>query len=107
MNKVTNVQATVPLPSADLITYRFDNIDTQLKHFETKIDTITNAFLPREEAVTMRKDISTLNDKVTELHDTNIRQQGAIEANRRYFNIALTVLGIIVGGVTTYLGIHQ
>jgi hypothetical protein len=44
------ITPTVALPSADLITYRFDQMDKSMASLNTKMDLLTNNFITRKEA---------------------------------------------------------
>jgi hypothetical protein len=48
--QVQGVTPTVALPSADLITYRFDQIDKSMSAMNVKLDLLTNNFITRKEA---------------------------------------------------------
>ncbi len=111
------VVASVPLPSADLIIYRFDQIDEQLRQTSDKLDNMTSSFLTKEEASAMKLEslqrsrdqdlrVVTLEKEVKELVATDNRQQGSIDATRRYLAIGLTLLGIIVTAASIYFGVR-
>lgn len=109
--KTIEVGAAVQLPSADLIQYRFDNIDNTLEKFDHKLDKLANTYVPRTE---IEDRLSRLNAKIDalgtahgKLKETDDFQQGAINANRRFVAISLIILGIIVPTVTTYLVLHK
>lgn len=117
-NTPSDVVPAVALPSADLIIYRFDSLDAQLKATNTKLDGMNNSFLTKEEAANLKAErmaqmkildmrLETLEREQKNLVATDNRQQGSIDTSRRMLTYGLTILGIIVAAVTTYLGLHK
>lgn len=47
--KTDNIVTSIPLPSADLITYRFDQTDKKFDDLNLKLDKLTNNFASKEE----------------------------------------------------------
>jgi tetrahydromethanopterin S-methyltransferase subunit B len=64
-----NVMASVPLPSADLITYRFDQIDTALGKLDEKMEKMTNTHVTRAEFITSVDEITKHFDKLDVVAD--------------------------------------
>jgi hypothetical protein len=115
---VKEVVASIPLPSADLIIYRFDQIDAQLQATNTKLDRMTTSFVTKEEVANLKAErlaqikvlenkIATLDTTVTFLSKTNDRQQGSIDVTRRITTVVLAVVAIIVSAAAVYLGVHK
>lgn len=65
------------MPSADLINYRFDNIEKIQKSTNDKLDMLTNNFLTREEAQTLTQERDA---KIADIQ----RQLDADRAERRW-----------------------
>lgn len=51
------VQPTISMPSADLITYRFDQTDKKLEDLKTQMTNMSNAFATKEELAAVDKRI--------------------------------------------------
>lgn len=97
----THISTTaVVVPSADLITYRFDQLDTAVASLNDKVDKMSYAYVPKEEYVLLTR-------QVADLQKSHDNQNGEINANRRFVNVALTLLSIVVAGVAIYAGIHK
>ncbi len=112
------VVASVPLPSADLIIYRFDQIDAQLAETSHKLDNMSSSFLTKEESAAIKLEnvqrqrdfdlrLVTLEKDIKSLVATDNRQQGSIDTSRRLTTYGLTLIGIIVAAMATYLGLHK
>ncbi len=112
------VVASIPLPSADLIIYRFDQIDAQLAQTSHKLDNMSSSFLTKEESAAIKLEniqrqrdfdlrLVTLEKDIKTLVATDNRQQGSIDTSRRLMTLGLTILGIVVAALTTYLGLHR
>lgn len=95
-----NVQASVPLPSADLITYRFDKIDATLDKFDKKLEAIAAAYVTRNEVEERFREVE---NKLEKLKESDDRQQGTIDATRRITSIGLTVAGLILTALFIYV----
>lgn len=106
------------LPSADLIVYRFDQIDDQLRQTNHKLDNMTASFLTKEESAAIKLEnvqrqrdfdlrLITLEKDVKSLVGTDNRQQGSIDTSRRLITYGLTLLGIAIAALATYLGLHK
>lgn len=52
----TSVINERPLPSADLITYRFDRVDSGLAQVSERLDNMSQVFVPRAEIMLMHKE---------------------------------------------------
>jgi len=115
---VDTVVASVPLPSADLIIYRFDQIDAQLEATNIKLDHMANSFATREEVANLRSErmaqlkvlenrIDVLVTTTDYLKETNQRQQGSIDTTRRMTTTGLAIMAIIVSALAVYFGVRK
>lgn len=98
-NSTDGVTGVVPLPSADLIKYRFDHLDKTLEMLSGKMDLMSAAYVPRTEVderlAALNNKINTLANNQTKLKETDDIQQGSVDANRRFTTIGLAVLSIV------------
>jgi len=116
--KIDSVVSSVPLPSADLIIYRFDQIDAQLEATNRKLDFMTNAFMTKEDGANQKAErlaqikaletrIINLETNTTYLSKTNERQQGSIDVTRRLTSFGLAVMAIAMSALAVYFGVHK
>lgn len=105
------VQPTVQVPSADLISFRFDRLDEQIGKLDSKVDRMANSYVPRAELDDRFNGVNIKLNTITKaqglLKETDDIQQGSIDATRRLTSIALTVMGVIVSALALYLGLHK
>lgn len=98
-NKDDSVQGTVSLPSADLIKYRFDHIDSTLTNLNTKMDNLTTNAVPRSEINSrfegVQKILTEHSTQIGKLKETDDIQQGYIDANKYRTNRNLAIASIV------------
>jgi hypothetical protein len=101
--------AVVPLPSADLINYRFDQTDGKFAEISRKIDKISGSFVTKEESFMKRQEYEHRFDEqdkrheavlgvVTELKSANDQLKGSVTAIKLLIG-ALTGIAAIVGSL--------
>jgi|GEM_PF-3641530 len=118
--KTVTEESTDDSPSVKIAVMNNDiqHINETLARMEGKFDTAINNFVTNQQfldqlAVTKRKNedydkvIETMQEDIRKLRDAYNAQKGAIEAQRRYISIGLTILGIAVAAITTYLGLRK
>ena len=102
------VQGVVPLPSADLIKYRFDHIDTTLSKMDLKIDSINSTAVPRLEVDSrlegINKKLAEHTSQIAKLKETDDIQQGFIEANKERTSKTLLIASMIIVLLSAIIG---
>lgn len=71
VKKIDQPVAAIPLPSADLITYRFDQTDKRFDELNETLKDFAGTFMTKEEIMSLKaqhdKDISDIWDKFADL----------------------------------------
>jgi Flp pilus assembly protein TadB len=95
---------TVPLPSADLINYRFDQTDKKFEEMFTKMDNLGTSYLTKEEATAKRAEVEGRlkdhDDRLNHLESMADQQSGAITLLKLLLILltaVCTVLGTVLG----------
>lgn len=83
------------------------HINETLGRMESKFDAALNNFVTVDQLAEVATQVTKLVSLTTKLKATDDIQQGAINANRHFTTILLTIVGFIIAGVTTYVGIHK
>jgi len=83
--------ATVPLPSADLITYRFDQTDKKFEELFVRLDSLSKNFVTKEEFEAVKRSVDVLNED---------RQRGIGKSiSRKELWTSVGTVAVLMGGV--------
>lgn len=88
------IPASVPMPSADLINFRFDQQDKKFDELNAKLDALTIGFLTKEEARNLKEE-----------HDKDISALWKKFDDQRWYWRAVFTCGLtlVAGVVSVYL----
>lgn len=94
--------AAIPLPSADLVQYRFDQLDGTVKALDTKLERLITVGITKADVIAMSaandKRVSELETKVEGMMTDMDKVKGAISL-LRVFSIIITLIAAIIGSL--------
>lgn len=90
------------LPSADLVQYRFDQLDETMKAFDVKLERLITGGITRADVLEMRaandKRVSALELKVDSIEAETDRVKGGITTLKAFVAI-ITAVGVVIGAL--------
>jgi len=97
--------------SPAVVAYRIGQLEQTVKEgFEAhnlKLDKLVSNFADKSDVLELNRQVGVLFADVDILKRTDATQQGAIEANKRFVSVSLTLLGMVVVAISTYFGLHK
>ena len=94
------INVTSSLPSADLVQYRFDQLDMKMISLDEQLKIIISGGISKADVMLIKAEsdrrLSIMETNVRNLEANDDRQEGSIRANRRLVGIFVTIFSSIV-----------